>query len=102
MFARSELVTPCNAGLVRPLLRIFCSVLIGICVGKHGLPIKYEQTPAAEAPTLCGEYALSPAFRYFNCGADVKRLVVHVRGIRLGDANHAGVIGEICLYTQKM
>src|SRR5262245_38230667 len=102
MFARSELLTTCNAGLVGALLRILRSVLIGICVGEHGLSIEHKQTPAAEAPTLRCEYAVSSAFRNVHFGADGKRLVVNVGGIRLGYANHAGVIREIFLTSQEI
>src|SRR5215470_4438782 len=102
MFARSELLTTCNASLIRPLLRILRSVLIGVCVGEHGLSIEHKQTPAAEAPALRCEYAVSSAFGNVHFGADIERLVVNVGGIRLGYTNHAGVIREIFLTAQEI
>src|SRR5262245_44599076 len=102
MFARSELLTTCNAGFVGALLRILRSILIGICVGEHGFPIEHEQAPATEAPALCREYAVSPAFRDVHFGANIERLIVNVGGIRLGYANHAGVIREIFLTSQQI
>ena len=102
MFARRELVRAGDAGLVLALLRVLFAVLI-LCrrghtsVCRRGRAEPSRQTARPRSPAR-------PRLRLPNLhlGGDAERLVMHVRGIRFRDANHARVVRELRLAADEI
>src|SRR5262249_3952736 len=95
VLARRERLATADAGLVVVLFRVLGPILVGVGVSEHRLAVEDEQGPAAETSALRRQHALHSALRDLHVSGDAERLVMHVRGVRLRDANHSRVIREL-------